>query len=315
MSLKKPLILLFFLCGIFSLSYTTTLANTADPLSNAVNQATANSQNPPPVSSASFNNIVLLSGIPFIGSTTTLPQLLQALYRIAIILGAVFAVVRITIAGLQYMGSDSFGSKSDAKKAITEVLIGLLILLSTVLILKVLIGEIDLSKTLQIAPMPFTAPPTRAPAPSTGTGPAPAVDGLIPIQVSRGCNQTRGAGRTCPSGQTGIFADGGVRCHAAASIPTPASDKQTTFKSMTEGQCRQYTNPLGITTPEAWKTQVVGFVELSSLPAGMTVEQYKASIETACNAISPAGQVVDRTQYTLGLALGKYAFACSLQNS
>ena len=59
----------------------------------------------------------------------------NALFTFALSLGAVLAVLRIAYAGYMYMGTDSWGNKSEAKKIIGDVIVGLLLLLSIWLIL------------------------------------------------------------------------------------------------------------------------------------------------------------------------------------
>lgn len=63
-------------------------------------------------------------------------DILQAAFDTAIVIGAILAVARITYGGFLYMTKDSFTIKGDAKKIITDALIGLVLLLSIVLILK-----------------------------------------------------------------------------------------------------------------------------------------------------------------------------------
>jgi len=60
----------------------------------------------------------------------------QTAFRAAITIGAILAVARIAYGGFLYMTKDSFSVKSDAKKIITDALIGLVLLLATVLILR-----------------------------------------------------------------------------------------------------------------------------------------------------------------------------------
>jgi len=64
-----------------------------------------------------------------------LVDFVNTLFRMAISLGAILAVVRIAWAGYQYMTTDSFGSKSHAKEVLGDVALGLLLLLSIWLIL------------------------------------------------------------------------------------------------------------------------------------------------------------------------------------
>lgn len=70
------------------------------------------------------------------GTDLTLASYLGALFTLMIALSAIFAVVRITVAGFQYMMTDAWGSKEEAKGTIKAVLIGLIVLLLSVVILE-----------------------------------------------------------------------------------------------------------------------------------------------------------------------------------
>lgn len=83
----------------------------------------------------------LTGGIPGIadagGGGRSLVDYLNALFRFAIGLGALAAVLRITFAGIKYMTSEvSVSSKEDAKQDIQNAILGLLLLLSVVIILR-----------------------------------------------------------------------------------------------------------------------------------------------------------------------------------
>lgn len=64
-----------------------------------------------------------------------LANFLNALFKIAISVGAILAVLQITYAGFLYMSSEAFGEKSHAKEVIGNAVLGLLLLLSVYLIL------------------------------------------------------------------------------------------------------------------------------------------------------------------------------------
>lgn len=85
-------------------------------------------------------NSALLADI--FGGGGDLGSFLQGAFQIAIAVGAIAAVLRITWAGFLYMTSDIAGKKEDAKKAIQEAVIGLLLLLGVVLILQQVNPEI-----------------------------------------------------------------------------------------------------------------------------------------------------------------------------
>jgi hypothetical protein len=68
-------------------------------------------------------------------SSGTLSSFLNNIFRFALSIGAILAVLRLGWAGYLYMTSDSWGSKGHAKEVIGDVVLGLLLLLGTWLIL------------------------------------------------------------------------------------------------------------------------------------------------------------------------------------
>jgi hypothetical protein len=65
-----------------------------------------------------------------------IPKMLNSAFQVAIRIGAILAVLRIAYAGYLYMGSeDMWSSKSAAKEAFRDAIVGLLILLAIWLIL------------------------------------------------------------------------------------------------------------------------------------------------------------------------------------
>tara|TARA_B100000745_G_scaffold63805_1_gene37709 strand:+ start:399 stop:1097 length:699 start_codon:yes stop_codon:yes gene_type:complete len=76
-------------------------------------------------------------GLPFEpAGNDKIETYLQALYRLAIGIAAMLAVLRLVLAGAKYILSDVVTKKEDAKKDIRTSIIGLLIVLSAVLILE-----------------------------------------------------------------------------------------------------------------------------------------------------------------------------------
>jgi hypothetical protein len=178
---------------------------------------------------------VPLAGVP--GFTDlddlTLPSLIQAIYRMAIVIGALVAVLKITFAGLKYMGGDSIGNKKSAIEDIQSSLFGLLILLSTVLIINTITGGIDLSRLF----------------PSGGNGPVVTYPNLPPpimpqpdrsqeVDRRKGCAQTSGAD-SCGSGRVAVFKGSvvGMRMACESSSAVPPVTGQSTFRYATEAQC------------------------------------------------------------------------------
>jgi hypothetical protein len=74
-------------------------------------------------------------GLENAGGLTT-QQYVQAIYNLAISVGALLAVIQIIFAGVEYMFSDVVTSKSAAIKRIRGSLLGLLIIISAVLLLQ-----------------------------------------------------------------------------------------------------------------------------------------------------------------------------------
>lgn len=90
-----------------------------------------------PEVAAAQNKYIPLTGIPGVTpGSTNLPGLLNALYILAISLGALFAVIKIAIAGVKYSTSgDNASARSSAKNDIYGALFGLAILLATYIVL------------------------------------------------------------------------------------------------------------------------------------------------------------------------------------
>lgn len=86
-----------------------------------------------------------------------LSAFLQSAFQVAIAVGAIAAVLRLTWAGFLYMTSDVSGKKEDAKNAIWETLIGLALLLGLVLILQQINPDI-LNLTFSLTPVGGATP-------------------------------------------------------------------------------------------------------------------------------------------------------------
>ena len=68
-------------------------------------------------------------------NTTNLAQFFNALFKTAIVVGAMLAVLRLGYAGFMYMTSDVWSDKGKARTIIQETVLGLLLLLAVWLIL------------------------------------------------------------------------------------------------------------------------------------------------------------------------------------
>lgn len=118
-----------FITFLFSLSLLTTFT----PTVGLAQDATTNDQN-----IGAETQFVPLVGIPFMdmGADLNLDNYVNNLYRAAITIAALLAVIRIIFAGFQYMLSDIVTQKTDARKSIKNALLGLLIVIGAVLILE-----------------------------------------------------------------------------------------------------------------------------------------------------------------------------------
>lgn len=65
----------------------------------------------------------------------SIPELIDGFFIVSVGVAGLLAVIMITIAGIKYVGSDSFSSKSDAKDQIRSAIIGLLLILASYLLL------------------------------------------------------------------------------------------------------------------------------------------------------------------------------------
>jgi len=82
-------------------------------------------------------DFVKLVGIPNISpSSLSTEDYVQALYKLAIGVGAMLAVLKLIGAGAKYITSDIITSKESAKKDIKNSILGLLVILSAVLVLQ-----------------------------------------------------------------------------------------------------------------------------------------------------------------------------------
>lgn len=157
---------------------------------------------------------VPLTQVPFLtdtGNSFDLSQFLNNLYRLAIGVAAVIAVLQIMRAGIMYMGGDSVTEKKEAKNLIGLSIAGLVLVLSPVVVFSIINPEILSLKIDRIEELDVDLRDTE-----TGTGAVcnPACEeGLICASGGRcvspagqgdgTCSQTcnAAAGQICRSGQ------------------------------------------------------------------------------------------------------------------
>ncbi len=81
-----------------------------------------------------YSPMILIPGMNTSGATS-LPVLINSIYVLAIAVGAIFAVIKIALAGVKYSMDDVITSKQAAKDDIKGVLMGLAILLIPFIVL------------------------------------------------------------------------------------------------------------------------------------------------------------------------------------
>lgn len=90
----------------------------------------------------------------------SLGEYVNKLFRVALSVGAILAVMRIAYAGYLYMGNDMWGKKQQAKEILGDVTLGILLLLSIVLILRQInpqllnLDVLNKNKIQQVQPAP-----------------------------------------------------------------------------------------------------------------------------------------------------------------
>lgn len=96
---------------------------------------------------------VSLSGVPGIEPSggEGLGVMFNTVYIIVIIIGSIFAVVKIAVAGTRYMMSDVITSKESARQDINGAILGLVIILSTYIVLSTIYPDLVSFDILQNA--------------------------------------------------------------------------------------------------------------------------------------------------------------------
>lgn len=100
---------------------------------------------------ADAQGVVRLTGLPFeADGNSSIQAYIQALYWLAIGVGASLAVLRLVLAGAKYMLTDVVTQKGEAKKDVQAAVIGLLIILATVLILETINPQLNNFNVLEL---------------------------------------------------------------------------------------------------------------------------------------------------------------------
>jgi hypothetical protein len=116
-----------------------------------------------------------LGGPNALTEKTTATQFIPGLFQLAIMLATGLAVLMIIWGGVQYMSTDAWGGKNDAKNTIWNAIMGLLLTLSAWLIINTINPGL-LQFNLSLDPVKIEKN-TNKPTGSTG---APGADGLQP---------------------------------------------------------------------------------------------------------------------------------------
>ncbi len=106
-----------------------------------------------------------LSGI-YSDAQVSLAKFVNGLFKVALSVGAILAVLQLTRAGFMYMGSDMWSSKARAREIIGNATIGLLLLIAIFLILNLInpnLLNLDVFKNLPAIP----TVPSASPQPQT----------------------------------------------------------------------------------------------------------------------------------------------------
>jgi len=106
------------------------------------------------------DDYILLEPLPGMGEIEVGPGLglyLQSMYKIGLGIAGILAVVMITIGGVMYMTTEAIGGKSDAKNKINNAIFGLILALSSFLLLKI-INPTFISSELSLTPVPGAPP-------------------------------------------------------------------------------------------------------------------------------------------------------------
>jgi hypothetical protein len=125
---------------------------------------------PPKPTVADYYPLVGIPGITNLGTSTSLPSYINAVYILVISIGALIGVVKIAIAGVKYSMSDIITDKGEAKKDIMGVLLGLAILLIPFIVLNTIYpGLTNLNVLSGVKKVDLLSP-------SNGTSPTTAVN-------------------------------------------------------------------------------------------------------------------------------------------
>jgi hypothetical protein len=121
-----------------------------------------------------------------INNDLSLAQYLNTLFKVAITVGAILAVLRLLYAGYMYMASDVWTNKETAKQIFRDVFLGLFLLLSIFIILRQINPNL-LNLKPEITPVkPSEVAPTGVPSAARCSGCVPIPAG-VPVKRPGAC--------------------------------------------------------------------------------------------------------------------------------
>lgn len=96
--------------------------------------------------------VTLVPQLPLLGTQTSVPELLNALFGITVAVAAMLAVIMFVVGGFQYMASEALNSKGEAKSRMQQAILGLLIVLTAVLVLNTINPDITMLNIFRSVP-------------------------------------------------------------------------------------------------------------------------------------------------------------------
>lgn len=131
---------------------------------------------------ADYTGSKKLSGL--FNNDQNLVTYLNTIFKMAITVGAILAVLRLLYAGYIYMASDVFTDKGKAKAVFADVFLGLFLLLSIYIILaQINPNLLNLDVKLEAITPAEVAPPSGAPAAVAGCATCVPIPAGVPVKV------------------------------------------------------------------------------------------------------------------------------------
>ena len=200
-----------------------------------------------PTTDAGGGGFVGLTSIPAfqgITASTGIASFLNNIYKIAIGVAAILAILQITRAGIEYMGGDSITEKKHAKDLLWKSLLGLLLVLSPAIVYGIIDPRI---LTLNVG-VSALQPSSTGQTDASGL-PVCEIDGQTfpPIQSGTVISEAQ---RDCCTGQGFhvVQNQGGMVCQQNAPVADPRAQPGATGQEVIGGTTYYYHNfpaPLG----------------------------------------------------------------------